>query len=397
MKTTRSLDQALDAPLESRPMVECFQKAKRIVIVVPDGTRNAHLADIVPQILQRFRTGRIESSKIEVLIATGLHHVHTEGELRFLLGRDIGRRVKVYQHAPGSGRTLRFGQTPSGIPIFIARRLAQADAILSIGVIEPHLYAGYSGGAKTIAIGCAGEETINRTHAPHFLDHPKVRLGVVDGNPFQRFLWDVLDRLPVRFMVNLLNDAQGNLAGIFGGSPRAVFRAGVALADRLYRIKFPRPADAVICKVGRHKDVNFYQASRAFNYVCGTQRPVVKRRGFVIVCAGLRDGMGRGIGEKRFGRELAHLGSPERYIQKIKRQGCRAGEHRAYLVAQAMVHARLVVVGEAAPQVLKGLPFLSFRSLEQAVAHVRGLRGAKATFRTLPSVLTTIATVSNSS
>lgn len=389
----RDLARAIDRPLEGAPIPEVFRKAQRVVIVVPDGTRHAHLAGLLAPILDRLKRAGVPSSKTKILIATGLHRAHTAPELETILGRGVSGRAAIVQHSPRAGSFETLGRSASGVPITIDKHLLEADAILCLGVIEPHLYAGYSGGAKTIAIGCAGEPTINATHAPKFLDHPKVRLGLVDGNPFQRVLWESLDKLPVRFIVNVLNDGEGRLAGIFAGSPRAVFGAGIRKADQLYRIKVKEPADAVLCGVGSHKDVNFYQTSRAFNYVLSTERPIVKKGGFVIACAGLKEGIGSGLGEQRFYRELKTVRSPEAYVKKIKRQGCQAGEHRAYMVAQAMTQANLVVVGETAPEVLRGLPILAFKNLEETLAHVRRSRGPRATFHSLPLCLSTIATL----
>ena len=158
-----------------------FRK-KKVLIVVPDATRSGHLKEILPVLLRKISH---PSRSISIIIATGLHKRHSSKEIGWLLGREVLKRCRILQHDPSEGSTVDLGRTEYGVPAVLNKNLFGYDFIISVGVIEPHLYAGYSGGAKTVAIGLAGETTINATHSIRFLDDPFTKIGFIDGNPFQ--------------------------------------------------------------------------------------------------------------------------------------------------------------------------------------------------------------------
>lgn len=174
-----------------------------VLIVVPDMTRKAHLKIILPKILAKFK-----GDKIKIIVATGLHKAHTKEELKNLVGEKIFSKSSVISHTQDKKDLMHRAKTRAGIPIVLNKNLKDADSIITIGLIEPHLYAGYSGGPKTIAIGLAGEETINATHHPRFLDKKGTLIGSVKDNPFQDCLWEIIKGLP---KTTLMGDGFGNL------------------------------------------------------------------------------------------------------------------------------------------------------------------------------------------
>ena len=154
---------------------------RKILIVVPDITRKAHLKSVLPALLKQIdRRGMRDEGRrmIKIIVGTGLHKPHTRTELKNLVGEKIFSKYTVITHTQKKSDLVYRGKTKSGVPIVLNRLLEWADCIVTVGLIEPHLYAGYSGGAKTIAIGLAGEETINATHHPRFLDKPgTIKIG----------------------------------------------------------------------------------------------------------------------------------------------------------------------------------------------------------------------------
>lgn len=337
-----------------------------VLIVVPDATRKAHLNKLLPEILPKIKN----NGDISIIVATGLHKPLDSQELTKLVSKTVSGRFEVYTHSQKEEELVNKGKTRQGVPIFLNRKLFEADCIITIGVIEPHLYAGYSGGAKTIAVGLAGEETINFTHHPRFLDKNGTTLGSVKGNLFQDTLWQIIKGLPIKYSLQIVNDANGNMLKIFSGNLRDTFREGVKFAQGILEMKVGRPADAIVCGVGYPKDSNLYQASRAFNYILNTNRPIVKKGGLLLVCAKLDAGWGKGLGEKRFAKVMKEMNSPRGYIERVRKSGCLAGEHRAYMVARALTKARLGVVGEKAKIYCRGTPFLSFTDLTEAVSFI---------------------------
>ena len=361
---------------------------KKILIVVPDATRCAHLTDLLPAILRKISS---RQRKIDIIVATGLHKKHTAGELKKLLGGSVIRRCGILQHDPSADSVIDFGRTQYGVPITLDKNLLNYEFVISVGVIEPHLYAGYSGGAKTIAIGLAGEATINATHSVRFLDDPSVNIGNLDKNKFQETLWHIIDKIQLSFSINIVNSPDGSAIKVFAGPTKDVFKKGTLLAKKVFEVKAGPRADIAICGIGYPKDVNLYQASRALNYILNVNRPVVKRKGFVIVAAQLKDGIGNSPTEKRFYEELKNVRSPKDFVFHVKTKGCVAGEHRAYMVAKALMGYNVLFVSTLKKNFLQNLPFKCFSNISDALSFADDIIGKKTKIYVIPRSLATIA------
>lgn len=379
---------ALDRPLGGVRLESAAGRAKKILVVVPDATRGAHLKEILPVLLRRIDDGR---RAIDIIVATGLHKEHDRDRLRSLLGGALVRRYNVISHSQDGRSIARLGTTKRGVGITLNRLVAAYDMRISIGIIEPHLYAGYSGGAKTVAIGLAGKTTIDATHGTKFLDDPSVAIGSVEGNAFQETLWEIAAKAPTGYAVNIVNDAGGRALKAFAGRTKAVFAAGVRFAKTVFEVTSHRQADIVICGVGYPKDANLYQASRAINYIINVDRPVLRKGGVLIVAAELGEGIGASAAEKLFYDRLKAMRSPREFIGQIRRGGCVAGEHRAYMVAKPLVDHTVMFVSSGKKPFLKGLPFDSFPTLELALSRAYGIVGPTAKIYVVPQALSTIA------
>lgn len=349
----------------------------KTIIAVPDFTRNAHLKKILPGLIKRL------NGDIEIIIATGLHRPPTRKEIKVGLGLDKPRRlpfgqptrlnkVKISVHNHGKNHVVYFGKTKKGIPVYLNKKLKNIDSIITVGVVEPHLYAGYSGGTKVAAIGLAGEKTINATHHPRFLDHPGTTLCSISGNPFRAFIEEVSNLLPITHSINIVNDENGDLKNVFEGKPGPCFRKAASYSKKLYEKKVRKGYDIVICNIPREKGENIYQASRAFNCVANTKKNILNKNSIILVKADLSEGFGKGLGEKRFMKTIIKMKDPRKLILKIKKKGCLAGEHRAYMVAKAMLKAKLGFISKRAYLYKnKGLPFLFFKNSGEAAKFIK--------------------------
>lgn len=383
------LDETFNKPLAGRTLESVLKNKRSVLIVVPDDTRHAHLKTILPYLLRKMTD---KSLAIHIIVATGLHKIHTDPQLKKLLGSSVVKKYKVLSHELGNGDIVKMGSTSKGVPITLDRNLFKHDVVLSIGVIEPHLYAGYSGGAKTVAIGLAGEDTINDTHGVRFLDDPKVAIGSIENNPFQQALREIVKKVPLAFSVNVVNDQEGRAVKVFCGETESVFGEGVKFARHIYEVTARKPADIVICGVGYPKDINIYQASRAINYIANVDRPVIRRGGVLIVAAELREGIGESPAEIKFYETLKSMGSPEAFISGVKRCGCKAGEHRAYMVAGPLRNYNIVFVsGAASSALMKGLPFMHFTKMSDAIDYADSVVGPSAKVYAIPHALATVA------
>lgn len=382
------LSRALRSPSGGLSLKDALKDRSSILVAVTDSTRKSHLRTVLPRILDELRSG---SNRADIIVATGLHNVLNAGEKAALVGRTVMARYNVLDHDAGPGGVVDLGRTSLGAPITLDRKIFDHDAVVTVGTVEPHLYAGYSGGAKTVAIGLAGRGTIDYTHGIRYLADPATKIGSIDGNPFQDTLWEIAGRAPVAYSVNIVNDQRGRPLRIFAGEPRAVFRDAVACARKVYEAAVDGRADIVVAGIGYPKDINLYQASRAINYITNVDSPIVGKGGILIVCAALKDGIGTSSAEATFHAMLRKMRSPGRLIEDIAKSGCVAGEHRAYMVARSLVDYRVAFVSPGMKSVFDGLPFGHFEDIGAALSWSMEETGPSASIHVVPHALTTVA------
>lgn len=379
---------ALKRPLGGRSLEDTVKGKRKVLVVVPDDTRSAHLKDILPILL-----GRIDnrSREINIIVATGLHKIHTSAQLKELLGARILKRYNVLNHELGAEALVGLGTTSRGVPISLDRNLFDHDLVLSIGTIEPHLYAGYSGGAKTVAIGLAGADTVDATHGVRFLGDRMTALASIDENPFQDTLWEIAGKTPLQFSVNVVNDSRGRAVKVLCGSPREVFDNGVSFARSIYEVYAGGQADIVVCGIGYPKDVNLYQASRAINYILNVDRPVLKRGGVLIIAAELKRGIGTSATEQKFCDTLRTMDSPEKYLERAARKGFLAGEHRTFMVAGPLSRYKIIFVTPGGKGFMEGLPLGHFCDIDKALSCAVSECAGRAKAYVIPHALATVA------
>ncbi len=325
---------------------------KRIGVVIPDPTRDFHPRKILNPLGDALKR---QASRIEFIIALGLHRRLSPKALEAFLGRDFLGENRVYQHNLSSARPLG---AVSGVPVSINPRLLSHDVLLTVGVVEPHLYAGFSGGVKGIAIGLSGKATILKTHSVAYLSQKSVAAGNIRTNPFQRFLWDAVDQLgrPI-LSLNIVNNTEKQLAGYAIGEARRSFHDAVRLARRVFACKVSGQFDLLVIGSDHPKEQSLYQSSRLFNYVLEGRR-LVRRGGAIVVFAGL-EGRGQSRAESNFEGVLRKPSLPAAYPFD------KPGEHRAFKVLEAARTARLCLLTPNPP---KGrLPCLTVLSDQRAL------------------------------
>ncbi|MDX1765247.1 MAG: lactate racemase domain-containing protein, partial [bacterium] len=238
------------------------------------------------------------------------------------------------------------------------RTIRVAFAFFTVGVVEPHLYAGFSGGVKGIAIGLAGKKTILKTHSVAYLSQSAVRAGNIATNPFQRFLWSAVAQLdrPV-FSLNLVHNSRKKMVGCTVGKARPAFREAVAIARSVFSCPVKEAFDAVLVGCDHPKDESLYQSSRLFNYLLEGKR-LLRRGGAIVVFAGLK-GSGKSHAEKNFETVLRKKSLPTGYAFS------KPGEHRAYKVLDAARSARLCLVTANPPAGM--MPALTVFANQRAV------------------------------
>ena len=371
-----AIRQALAYPIGSMPLRQIAKPGDRVCLVFTDATRACPDALLLPALLEELHTAGVRDEDITLLCGTGLHRPSTSAEKIAKLGTPILGRYRVVDHAALESSQLAYlGTTTSGAPIWINRLVTEADLVIATGVVEPHLYAGYSGGPKTVAIGAAGEATIAYTHSPQLTDHPDTRLGRVDGNPFHQTLREIARRAGLRFILNVVLDDHERIVAVRAGYPEHAFRALVVLARELCEVPVDRQYDLVIAGVGYPKDANLYQATRAATYVFRAPKPVLKPGGCIIVPAPCPEGVGFGSGEQRFYEIMRSAKDMVTLATELRQTGYPAGAQRAYFLAQVLLHHKVIIVGAEHPDIVRHLHMIPAHTMEEAMQVVVGELG----------------------
>ncbi|MBI1356500.1 MAG: nickel-dependent lactate racemase [Acidobacteria bacterium] len=285
-----ALRQAIDAPIGCPPLRELARGKRSAAISVCDITRPAPNKLVLPHVLAALEEGGIPREGIRILIATGLHREATPAELDEIVGRDILEKYEVDSHrAKNLDEQAHLGETVGGTPVYIDKRFVEADLHLTLGFIEPHLMAGFSGGRKLISIGLAGERTIKRLHSPLFMRDRAATEGSFPDNPLHRELIEIAGMAGHDFMIDVALTHTRGIAAVFAGEPRAAHAQGVDFVRQSTLAAVDEPADLVVTTSGGYPlDLTFYQAVKGVT----AASHVVKPGGTILLVAKCSEGMG---------------------------------------------------------------------------------------------------------
>ncbi len=400
---TAATREALRSPLGSPPLREVASatvaaavgRRPRVVIAVTDLTRASPDAALVPPMLDELRAGGIAEADVLVMVGVGLHRVTTDAEKREKLGAVTDRVRVVDSDGRDPSKWADLGSIPPyGVPGFTQKLVKDADLVLATGVVEPHQYAGYSGGRKTVAIGCCGEPVITATHGMRFLEDPGVRLARTRGNPFHETVREIARRAGLRFCVNVVNDDHERPVAVAAGEPDAVLEHLVAIAADVYTRPIDKQYDVVVAGVGAPKDVNLYQASRAATYLRFAPTPVVREGGTIVIPAQLPEGAGEGAGEQRFLAALEQAEDPAAVVDAARRHFS-GGEQRAVMVALTLQHCQVIIAASEAPEVVRLAKLRAAVDVEEALdlAYEHIGRPSRASLLIVPRALHTLPVV----
>ncbi len=399
-----AIAQALAKPVNSLPLRELARPGDAACIVFTDITRASPDHLLVPALLSELTAAGVRDEDITLLCGIGMHRPSTPEEKVIKLGEEVAARYRVIDNEPqdppalvdlGTTETCPEHSRRSGIPLSVHRAAYEADLLVATGIVEPHQYAGYSGGRKTLAVGAAGEAMIAYTHGPQMVDHPGTRLGRIEGNPFHEAISEAARRAGLRFILNVVLDDHKRVAAVRAGEPKAAFLELVAFARELYEVTVPQRYDVVIGGVGFPKDANLYQASRAASYLFFAPTPVVKPGGFLIIPAPCQEGAGEGVGEQRFLEKMRDARDMSSLLEELRRTGYPPGAQRAFVMAKVLEEARVVIVGSECPDLVGACKMIPAATMEEALGIAAESLGPELDVLIVPHALLTLPVVSD--
>lgn len=370
---------ALRDPIGAPPLRELTAAGQRVAISVCDITRAQPRADMLQALFAEMPDVRPED--VTILVATGTHRANTPAELLQMFGDDIMARYAVVNHdsRDEAGLTLA-GQTPDGVPVWLNTRWLDADIRITTGFVEPHFFAGFSGGPKMIAPGLAGLATVLHLHDARHVGHPLATWGVTEGNPIHDDVRAIARMTGVHFAVDVALNRDQRITRVFAGDLFAEHAEACAHVKRTAMSAVDSLFDVVITtNSGYPLDQNLYQAVKGMSAAAC----IVKPGGTIICAAECRDGV---PADSPYARVLRERNSPAALLAMIEAPGYSVPDAWQVQV-QALIQAKatvLVKAGGLSTDAVRSAHFEPVTDLAMAVRGALAEAGPNATLAVLP-------------
>ena len=324
-------------PIGSKRLSGMVQPGQKAAIIVTDITRKLPEEIILPLILEELQLGGVGTEDITVVVATGTHRPNTREEMSAKFGADLVERLRFVNHNTWDRQGLKdLGTSRHGVPLVVNRQVAEADVRISTGVIETHLFAGYSGGVKSLAVGVAGEATIAATHNYEMMK--RTRIGMIENNPFREFLTEAATAVGLDFIVNCVQTGKKELVRVVAGDPVEAFEEGVKFARAMVEVELDYQGDILVTGVIYPKNRDLYQATRAANSSVFGPRPVVTKGGVLLIPASCEDGFGK----PGYVDWMSRCNSAEEIVRSAC-DGYAPGDQKALILGWILQEARIVM------------------------------------------------------
>jgi len=376
---TAALRAALEAPIEAPPLQEFVRPDDRVGVVFSDITRPTPNQIVLPPVLEAL--AYIPREQITLFNALGTHRANTAAELCGMLSAEIVDGYRIVQNdALDVATQVRVGQARRGHDIWLNREFVACDVKILTGFIEPHFFAGFSGGGKAVMPGMAGLRTVLQNHDAQMIAHPKATWGITAGNPIWEEVREVARMAGRTFLVNVTLNKHKAITGVFAGELDAAHARGCAFVKGSAMAMAPAPFDIVITtNSGYPLDLNLYQAIKGVSAAAQVVRP----GGAIIVAAACWDGIPE---HGLYGQLLAEADSPAALLDRIKAPGFLAQDQwQAQIQAQIQLRADVYVRSDnlTAAQIERALLKPCAR-IEETVAGLVAQMGAGVRICVLP-------------
>jgi len=371
---TALIAKALANPINQKSFDEFIAGDEKIVVIVNDGTRPTPTAKVLKQIYPKIS----EKNKI-FIIATGCHREGTLDEYEMIFGKEIyaelNAKGEVHDHDSKHDEMVFLGESKNGTQMYLNKAVAEAKKVIVIGSVEPHYFAGYTGGRKAFLPGVAKYETIEQNHKLALsADAQALRL---EGNPVHEDMIDamkVLAHIDV-FSIQTVLDSEHGVYYASAGHLNDSFYDCVKKADEVFCVNIPRKADIVISVAPYPMDVDLYQAQKALD----NGKLALAKDGILIMVAKCRTG----IGPKPFFNLMASAPTPQEVLEKISNE-FHLGYHKAAKMAEISLWAQTWAMSELSDDEMRAVHLKPYHDIQKAVDDALAQKGADAKIIILP-------------
>lgn len=347
------LREAVDTPIDSASLDDFLKGASRVLVIVNDATRptpTAKILDLIGSTLDRVEA--------EYIIATGMHRTPTDEEYRFVFGsRYDSIKARVHSHDSKNSELVHFGTTSRGTDVWMNKLVQEADRIVVIGSVEPHYFAGYTGGRKAFLPGVAAYGTIEQNHKLALTQEAQALN--LKGNPVHEDMIEAMAFLDGKkiFSVMVVLDKGHKVCSAYSGDIDSTFKSAVRKADEVFVVKMKK-ADIVVAVTSFPHDIDLYQSQKALD----NAKHSVRDGGILILVSACRTG----VGADTFLELLASAKTPNEALEKISRE-FKLGYHKAAKMAEIGLRMKMFAVTRLEPEIVEKAHMVPMPSLQEAV------------------------------
>ena len=360
---------SLEHPIGGPKLRELAVGKQHIVIIASDHTRPVPSQIIIPQMLAEIRRGNPEAD-VTLLISTGCHRISTDQEMIHKFGEEIVKNERIVMHDCDNSEFVYLGKLPSGGDIRINKIAAEADLLVAEGFIEPHFFAGFSGGRKSVFPGVCDRATVLYNHNAAFIDHSSARAGIVEGNPMHIDMLHAAHTAKLQFICNVIINAKKEVVYSVAGDLELAHQAGRAFLLSKCKVE-KRPADIVIVtNGGAPLDQNIYQAVKGIS----AAEVTVREGGVIIMLARSEDGHG-GESFHRIFRDEKDLDRMMRRFLDTPKEETIIDQWQSQIFARALQKARVIYVSDCPDELVRDMHMIPAKTIAEAVAKAEEILG----------------------
>ncbi len=373
-----AFDATLRAPIASAPLLNLVSPSDRVALVISDITRPTPNHLLVPWLLEALAT--VPREQFVILVGNGSHRAMTHDELTSMLGEEVVATVPIINHdATDRAMLVNLGTTPAGAPVWVNRRYLEADVRIVTGFIEPHFFAGFSGGPKGVIPGLAGLESIRALHSAELIDHPHSTWMELDENPIHQDIQAAVALCPPEFMVNVTLDPSHQITGVFAGELVAAHRAGChAILQQAISVERQRFDVVITSNSGYPLDQNLYQSVKGMTAAA----QLAREGGAIVLIAECRDGF---PAHGAYQQLLNHAKTPSDLLATIHGPQFQSPDQwQAQKQALVQQHARVYLHSSLSEKSVQGALLIPAPQLQETINMLLDQYGPHARVAVLP-------------
>ena len=374
------VNRALDHPIGSASLEELVQGRKNMVIITSDHTRPVPSKVTMPILLKRIRKVNPDID-IKILIATGFHRPDTREEMIHKFGQEIADHEVIINHmSEDEDSVVRVGTLPSGGELWLNKLAMETELLISEGFIEPHFFAGFSGGRKSVLPGVASAKTVMANHCSEFIASEYARTGIIHNNPIHNDMLYAARQAKLAFILNVVIDSEKNIIKAFAGDSELAHAEGCKFVMELASVKAVKADIAVTSNGGYPLDQNVYQSVKGMT----AAEAVCKEGGVIIMVSACNDGHGG----KSFYDNMANAKSPVEVLNRVMKTGRTEtipDQWEFQILARILKNHTVILVSDMCnPEMIKKMHMQHAYTFEEALTRALEIKGADANITVIP-------------